>query len=360
MQEKEKIKNMMREGKISKNQAELLLGALEESNAKREKLFREITSKRKSREKKMWKVMAITAIIVFFLTGSFIYLQKNQHVGRETRDALDYFNQVHAYIEEGDYQQAVRLCKKGLEKAPRFSLGYTLLGTLYRLRYEETNDISFKEKEKVSFRKAAQLQEDVKRRWTMSAVAILFLFIFIILILAALSVIALLLYNRLIRGEEKVNEAWAQIKNYQQRKLDLIPALLEVVRDYAQHEQKTLENVIQARTKAVATLDNTTLESLSKGQEIKKVLESQIQIRDCLGRLFALGEKYPDLKADAHFLTIQGQVAEAEDMVVRQRQQYNKRVRVYNSNIRYFPMNIISSLLKFQPKEYFETETKDI
>ena len=354
MQDKEKVLKMMNDGKITRNQADLLCNAIDQSEAKKEKIFIEIALKRQSREKKIYKFAGIWTVTVFILIGIFILSQNRSDLGRDTKKASIYFNEAGVQIEQGNYGEAARLCRKAVEKAPKLSIGYMLLGTIYRLLHEKTEDISFKRKEKIAFKKAALLQEHLHRRWDMGAISILFLFIFLILILAALSVIALLLYNRIIRTEEKVNEAWAQVRNYEQRKLDLIPALLEVVKDYAQHEQKTLESVIQARSRACGSLDGMKLDSLNKGTEARKVLKSQEEIAVSLGKLMALAEKYPDLKANTGFLTIQGQIEETENMITHQRETYNQRARVYNTDLKSFPVNIISSLCNFQMKEYIE------
>ena len=96
------------------------------------------------------------------------------------------------------------------------------------------------------------------------------------------------------------------------------------------------------------------LDSLSQGVEVRKVFKSQEEVAVSLGKLMALAEKYPDLKANAGFLTIQQQIEEAENMITHQRETYNQRARVYNTGLKSFPVSIISSLCNFQMKEYIE------
>jgi len=175
------------------------------------------------------------------------------------------------------------------------------------------------------------------------------------LVVGILSVLVLILHNILVRQEERANEAWAETVTFLQRKLDLIPAVLEATKNYAQHEKETHQEVIQARTMAQDVMDAIGGIALSK-DKLKEFLETQEKIGSGLGRLFALVEKYPELKANTNFLVLQEQIQEAEDEIARARNVYNEKVRAYNASLRYFPLNLIAALLQFKPKEYFQAE----
>ncbi len=358
MDDRERIKKLILEGKINSDQAVLLLNALKESEGRRQKIFGQVLSQKKKREKRMWGFLSIWILsAIVFIISIFMYTGGIQRrLGRDVYRALDYFNQASAYLEKEEYPEAIKYCKKGIEQAPRFSLGYSFLGAVYKLVYEKTKDGSIKEKEIAVFKKANESKENSNRRSKMNTVAILFTFIFLILILGAISIIVLVFYNGLVKREEQTNEAWAQVGTLYQRKIDLIPALLEAVKTYAEHEKQALESVIEARTKAQHVIEDTGGIALSNQEKLKEFLESQSKVALGLGRLFALVEKYPDLKANMHFFTLQQQLEEAEDKIVREREIYNNRVREYNSDIRCFPSNLIAGLFKFEPKEYFKTE----
>ena len=222
--------------------------------------------------------------------------------------------------------------------------------------YEDTKDESIKTKEVEAFSKANDLKGVSDRGWKkMNTTALFFAFIFLLLVSGAVGVIVLILHNILIKKEEKVNEAWAQTGALRQRKLDFIPALLEAVKTYAQHESRIQQTVIQARTKAQDIIEVIGGIGLSK-EKAEEFLKSQEHVSLGLGKVFALAEKYPELKANINFLTMQEQLQETEEDIARARGVYNKWVRAYNAALRYFPSNLIAALLQFGHKEYFNPD----
>ncbi len=191
----------------------------------------------------------------------------------------------------------------------------------------------------------------------MQSVATFFAFILVLLILGVVTVWFLLIYNVLVKREENVNQAWAQIQVQFQRKLDLIPALLDVVKSYAQHENQTYKDVAQIRSEAEEMIKSTAQEQVRLSNEkLEKLIQLQGVLRSALSKLFALVENYPDLKANENFLTIQRQLEETEDRIAKAREIYNQRVRSYNAFLRGFPGNLVGTLLGFSQKAYFETE----
>jgi len=313
-----------------------------------------VLSQKKNREKKIQGFLSVWFLAIICVAGVIVYSVSFQSLGRDISKAVNYFNKAGNYIKQGNYSEAVYFCEKGIKKAPKFSLGYTLLGSTYRLWYENENDNTIKEKEIEAFKTAEIFQEKPEGRCKMDKTAVFFGILFLILLAGVCSIIILILYNILVRREENVNESWGQINVLCQRKLDLVPALLEVVKDYAQHEAQTQQAVINARSKAQSVIEGVeNLAGFSKKQ-IEDLNDSQMRVSLGLNKIFALAEKYPDLKANTNFLTMQEQLKETEDSIANIRNAYNQHVRAYNSSLRYFPFNIIAALFKFKAKDYFK------
>ncbi len=167
------------------------------------------------------------------------------------------------------------------------------------------------------------------------------------LIIIAIVVILLILYvigtyNGLINLKNKVKDSWSQIDVLLKRRNDLIPNLVETVKGYASHEKTTLDAVVEARNKSV-NANNPHEEMAAAGE-----------LTNALGRLFALSESYPDLKANTNFLDLQNNLKETEDKISYARQFYNDAVMVYKNKLEMFPSNIVASIFKFKPEEFFE------
>lgn len=158
-------------------------------------------------------------------------------------------------------------------------------------------------------------------------------------------------YNAIITAEENVNTAWSQVENQYQRRADLIPNLVETVKGYAAHESETLEGVIAARAKAtqiVVDPTNATLEQMTAFQV------AQGELSQALGRLMAISESYPDLKASANFSALQAQLEGTENRITVARNNFNEVARQFNTLIRRFPTNIIANAMNAEKRPYFE------
>lgn len=158
-------------------------------------------------------------------------------------------------------------------------------------------------------------------------------------------------YNGMITQEEKVSTAWSNVETQYQRRADLIPNLVNTVKGYAKHESETLEGVVAARSKATQiTIDpeNLTPEKLSQYQK------AQGDVTTALGKLLAITENYPDLKANQNFSELQAQLEGTENRISESRRQYNQAVQDYNLMARRFPGNIVASLFGFSSKAKFE------
>jgi LemA protein len=164
------------------------------------------------------------------------------------------------------------------------------------------------------------------------------------LVLVILIVWALAAYNRLVRQRNQVQASWAQIDVQLKRRVDLIPNLVETVKGYAAHEKGTLEAVIAARNSAIA----------AGGAPPAGRAEAENVLTQSLGRLFALAEAYPNLKANENFAALQGELAGTEDKIAYARQFYNSSVQTFNTSIQTIPTNIIAGVGGFKQLDFFE------
>ncbi|MCZ4495581.1 MAG: uncharacterized protein JWM25_164 [Thermoleophilia bacterium] len=154
-------------------------------------------------------------------------------------------------------------------------------------------------------------------------------------------------YNGLISRRNRVDEAWSGIDVQLKRRHDLIPNLIETVKGYAAHEKTTLQNVVAARNSAVAAADSGDPAATGQAEGL---------LNGALRQVFALGEAYPNLKANTNFLDLQQQLADTEDKVSAARRIYNGNVRDYNTKIQQVPSNIIAGIGNFPARDFFEIE----
>ena len=175
----------------------------------------------------------------------------------------------------------------------------------------------------------------------------------VLIVLAVIVVWGIGAYNSLVKNEEGVKSAWSQVENVYQRRADLIPNLVATVKGYATHESATLEGVVEARAKATQKTVN--VDDLSE-EKIAEFQKAQGELGSALGRLMAITEAYPDLKANENFRDLQAQLEGTENRIAVERKAYNQVAQEYNTSIRVFPRNIIASVFGFKVKGYFEAE----
>lgn len=162
-------------------------------------------------------------------------------------------------------------------------------------------------------------------------------------------------YNVMQSHEEAVFKAWGDVESNLQRRADLIPNLVEVVKGYASHEKETLQAVIEARSKATAV--NLTPGDLSNAQAMQQFTQAQGGLSSALSRLMVVVEQYPDLKANQNFMDLQNQLEGTENRINVSRQRYNEAVEIFNFSIRKFPNSLTNSiLLHLDRKEYFKAD----
>ena len=163
-----------------------------------------------------------------------------------------------------------------------------------------------------------------------------------VIVLLALAVVVI--YNRLVRLRNRSENSWAQVDVQLRRRYDLIPNLVEAVKGYASHERATFEEVTQARTAA------------QQAQGVEEQAKAENVLTAALGRLFAVAEAYPELRATENFQQLQAQLAEVEQNIVISRQVYNDAVLSYENALETVPTNVVAGMFNFQPRAYFETE----
>ncbi len=171
-----------------------------------------------------------------------------------------------------------------------------------------------------------------------------------ILIIVAVLVLAVLIpysyvkgaYNRLVRMDESVKAAWAQVENQLQRRYDLIPNYVETVKGYAAHEKELLISVTEARSRVAGA------------KNIQEKIESNNALSSALSRLLVVVERYPELKANTNFIRLQDELAGTENRIAVERRRYNEAVRAFNTEIRQFPTNLIAGMFGFERAPFYE------
>ena len=175
----------------------------------------------------------------------------------------------------------------------------------------------------------------------------MYMWIVILVIVLLLVMYVISTYNGLIQSRNKVRDQFSQIDVQLKRRFDLIPNLVETVKGYAKHESETLEKVIQARNNYLSASDH------------ESKMQASGEVSQAIGKLFALAESYPDLKANTNFVDLQNQLKEVEDKIGYARQFYNDSVLMYNNKIEMFPSNLIASIFKFNKETFFEADEKE-
>ena len=168
--------------------------------------------------------------------------------------------------------------------------------------------------------------------------------IVVLVVIGAIALFFIATYNRLVTLRQRVKEAWADIDVQLKRRHDLIPNLVETVKGYASHEQGTFEEVTRARTAA------------QQAQGVQEQGQAENALTAAIGRLFAVAEAYPQLRATENFQQLQSQPEETEQKIAVSRQVYNDTVLTYNNATQTVPSNVIAGIFHFQPKEFFEIE----
>ncbi len=179
-----------------------------------------------------------------------------------------------------------------------------------------------------------------------------------LIIIAAVVVLAAMtfggIYNHLVTTDEAVKSTWGQVQNVYQRRLDLVPNLVETVKGYAVHEQETFQRVVDARAK-ISQL-NLSPEIINNPELFAKFQQAQGNLSSMLNRLLVVVENYPDLKASANFLALQTQLEGTENRIAVERHRYNETAQAFNTLRRVFPNVVVANLMGFKEKAYFQAD----
>ena len=179
------------------------------------------------------------------------------------------------------------------------------------------------------------------------------LLIITIVVIVLVALWGILSYNGLVGMDENVSNQWANVETQYQRRSDLIPNLVNTVKGYAKHESQTLEAVMAARSQATQVKIDP---SNCTPQQLAAYQKAQGDVTTALGKLLAITENYPDLKANQNFLELQSQLEGTENRINVARKDFNDSAKEYNTSLRRFPRNIIASMFGFEKRNYFEAE----
>jgi LemA protein len=168
--------------------------------------------------------------------------------------------------------------------------------------------------------------------------------IVIVAVVAAIVLALVLVYNRLVRLRNRVDNAWAQVDVQLRRRYDLIPNLVEAVKGYASHERATFEEVTRARA------------ATQQAKTVAETAQAENALTAAIGRLFAVAEDYPELRASENFQSLQADLTDTEGKIAIARQVYNDTVLTYNNAVQTVPTNIVAGLFNFEAREFFEVE----
>lgn len=172
-------------------------------------------------------------------------------------------------------------------------------------------------------------------------------------VIAVLAVYAIAIYNKFVKLTQRAKEAWADIDVQLKRRYDLIPNLIETVKGYAAHERETLDAVTNARAAATQIyVDPTNITP----DQITAMAGAESSLTGALGKLMAISENYPDLKANTNFLELQRELSDTENKIQAARRFYNGNVRDLNIAVQSFPSNVIAGMFSFKEEEFFELE----
>lgn len=174
-----------------------------------------------------------------------------------------------------------------------------------------------------------------------------------IMVIVLVALWGILSYNGLVGMDENVSNQWANVETQYQRRSDLIPNLVNTVKGYAKHESQTLEAVMAARSQATQVKIDP---SNCTPQQLAAYQKAQGDVTTALGKLLAITENYPDLKANQNFLELQSQLEGTENRINVARKDFNDSAKEYNTSLRRFPRNIIASMFGFEKRNYFEAE----
>ena len=348
----EHIERLKSAGKISENEARELEAALEASRAEDAALLQQFKQRRTHRRPgTIWAVLNIGVLCLALIAFAYLSVIAPYRAARATdspREVADAFN-----------GQDLDVVIAGLEanlRRPGRPSDYRQLARAYTKRFQISQQQSDLVLAEQALARARSLQHKDPTEADMAKHSAVFGALWTVIIIAGIGVTIMLPYNSLVKRDEMVDARWSQVETVMQRRLDVIPGLVESVKGYAKHEQQTLLAVTEARSKALSALSASAAQTAGGAPDLGELDQADTQLRAALGRLFVVVEQYPALQASTNFLTLQDQLEGSENRIAVERQRYNEAVRRYNAKIRAFPGNVVSAMFGFTPRAYFESK----
>ncbi|MBI4191691.1 MAG: LemA family protein, partial [Betaproteobacteria bacterium] len=310
----EDIRRLIQEGKIPDEEGLRLLEAFEAAEARDRVIQAELRQARTSRHGlHIWTTFSVGLLLValgWLVIGTVL-------VPRATQESSAHQAQAARQLLGQDLDLAIDTLERKLRQ-PGSAMDYWKLGMAYEKRYELSQAAPDRHKAAEALARAERLE----RRTPMKVNPGVFGLFFVLVIVTAIVVWVMLMYNGLAKSDERVNERWAQVETVLQRRLDLIPQLVESVRGYAAHERQTLIAVTEARARVLGILQGTGGTAPKSAATVEELNQAQQGLSGALKQLLALAEQYPDLKASANFVTLQDQLEGTENRIAVERQRY--------------------------------------
>jgi len=350
MAEKE-VTKLLNRRQLKPDEADVLAEALSTSRANDAALLTTIAGSRRTRAISLWGT-AVSVFLVAFSLGVLLYaaLAEAPSAGIVEFPYADDPPETPAELDrliEGQRQILSR---------PSSAPELLRLAAAYQKRYGNSASVDDLVNANRARERAQVLIRKNPKEVTMKINTAIFVITFAILIIGFVGLGIMLLYNGLVKRDEEVDARWAQIETVLQRRLDLVPQLVETVKGYAKHEQETLTKVIEARSQLSSALGSSGRKAPADKATIDRLSQASAGLGSALGKMMLLVEKYPDLKANQNFLALQDQLEGTENRIAVERRRYNESVKGLNARIRYFPYNAISGMFGFEPREYYQSE----
>lgn len=348
MDERDRIRDRMERGEIPEEDGMRLLEAYAEAEA-RDAVVRGASARRRGRRGLRRNAALVVGLALVTLAGALFAVALTADRGERAPEGIA---ERLADVDPAALDARIAGLEEKLRR-PGSAADYRALARAYGERYRRQGA----ETDLESATRADARAERLERREPMRGSATIFGLALAALVVAGLIAWMMLMYNGLVKREERVDERWAQVETVLQRRLDLVPQLVETVKGYATHERETLLQLTEARARALGTLEGIPADAPTGAGTVEAVGRTQAEVTRQLGRLLALAERYPDLKASGNFLALQDQLEGTENRIAVERQRYNDAVRVYNQRLRIFPANLVGGLFGFAPRAYFESRS---
>lgn len=346
------LRRLVKDKKLSQEEAESLSRAFEESKAADAVLLKTI---RTSRTRRRITALGTTiSVLLVVLSLGFLFFAAITDISFSGDPPIMVDTQL--VQEAGPELEALIASLEQKLRRPGRAADYQRLADAYRKRFSTTGNQEDLVQANQAYERAMVLMKKNPSEVTMKMNTILFTLVFAVLVVGVIGLAIMFLYNGLVKRDENVDARWAQVETVLQRRLDLIPQLVETVKGYAEHESETLLQVTEARSKLSDVLKQTGGKAPTEKAVISQLDAASSNLGTALGRLMMLVEQYPDLKANQNFLSLQDQLEGTENRIAVERQRYNDAVRNLNTRLRSFPHNVFSGTFGFEAREYFQSK----